>query len=106
MSESDRLPWPSGRAARLLFPTSRSDLRLSWHSERDCLVVSLWRNQECVGSAPLGPADSAEVASFIVSHLGSRASWGPRLVTTAPAERRWLRLRSWSDAVRGFLRSS
>jgi hypothetical protein len=106
MSGPNRAPWPSGPAARLLLPTPRSDLRISWHTERDCFVVSLWRNQECVGSAPLDPADSAEMASFIVIHLAGRTPWGPRLVTTAPGEQRGRRrLGFYRDAVRSFLRS-
>ncbi|MBA3372283.1 MAG: hypothetical protein H0T98_01965 [Euzebyaceae bacterium] len=101
------MPWSSPRAPRLLFLTPRSDLRLSWHSDRDRFIVSLWRDQECVASAPLAPADSAEVASFIVTHLAGRTSWGPRLVTAALPERRQRRhLRSWADALRRLVGSN
>jgi hypothetical protein len=72
-------PEPPTRTAappRLLLPTSRSDVRMSWHRERDTLVMSLWREGTCIASAPLDAAAAAEVAAFIVAHLGDRQA-GP-----------------------------
>jgi hypothetical protein len=74
--------------ARLLFPTARSDLRFSWHPERDQFVLSLWRGDVCVGSAPLSPQEAAELSSLVVSHLGDRALWGPALRRPAPGSGR------------------
>ena len=62
---------------RALFPTSRSDLRVTWHAEENQFVVSMWRGGECIGSAPLAPSEAARLAAHIDTALGDRqtASW-------------------------------
>lgn len=67
-------------APRLLFPTDRADLRVTWHQHDDLFVLSLWHDDACVGTAPLRPRDAAEVASFVVAQLGGRDRWAPRVV--------------------------
>jgi hypothetical protein len=79
---------------RLLFPTERADLRVSFRPEDDRFVLSLWHGDVCSGSAPLSARDAAEVASFLVTNLGERATWTPQVidrddpVTTAPPRAR------------------
>lgn len=76
----------SSPATRLLFPTDRADLRVSWHGDEDQFVLSLWHGDACVGTASLAARDAAEVASFLVTQLGERGSWTPRVVgPEAPA---------------------
>jgi hypothetical protein len=72
---------------RLLLPTDRADLRISWHPDGDVFILTLWHGDVCVGSAPLPPADAAEVASFLVGQLGCRrgAEQGPARDGTRPA---------------------
>jgi hypothetical protein len=73
------------RPPRLLLPTERADLRVSWHAEDDGFVLSLWHGDVCAGSAPLSPAEAAEVASFLVGHLGERTRWVPAVVPDVEA---------------------
>lgn len=77
---------PDGRhrgrvPGRLLLPTERADLRVTWHQEDDGFVLSLWHDDVCVGTAPLSARDGAELASFLVTRLGERGTWTPRVVT-------------------------
>lgn len=67
-------------APRLLHATERADLRVTWHEGDDMFVLSLWHGDACVGTAPLDARDAAEVASFVVSQLGERDRWAPRVV--------------------------
>jgi hypothetical protein len=68
------------RPPRLLLPTERADLRVSWHAEDDGFVLSLWHGDVCAGTAPLSPAEAAEMAAFLVGHLGERTRWVPGIV--------------------------
>jgi hypothetical protein len=67
-------PVVSSLPHRVLFPTGHSDLRVTWHEADGLLSVSLWRDDVCVASAPLSTRDAAELASFLVAHLGARAA--------------------------------
>src|SRR5687767_8290286 len=59
---------------RWLQPTPRSDVQVTWHDEDGHAVLSLWRDDRCVGSAPLTIAEAASLTSFLVAHLGERAA--------------------------------
>lgn len=60
---------------RELFVDSRgSALRASWHEEQGMVVVSLWHDDECVGTVRLDAADSTRLAQFLVGHLGGLAA--------------------------------
>ena len=63
---------PHRSVVRALFPTERSDMRVTWHADQDRFIVSLWRDGRCVGSAPLAPSEAARLAAHIVTELGSR----------------------------------
>jgi hypothetical protein len=69
---------------RLLLPTERSDMTLSWHPEVDGFALSLWHDDACAASATLTPPDAAALAGFLVTQLGRRTVWGPRLVVSEP----------------------
>ena len=58
---------------RWLQPTARSAVQVTWHNEDDRVILSLWRDDACVASAPLTIEQTASLASFLVSHLGERA---------------------------------
>jgi hypothetical protein len=59
---------------REFFPTSHSDLRVTWHPEADTLVLTLWSGGRCTGSAPLGAADAGRLTAFITCRLAERAT--------------------------------
>ena len=61
-------------ARRWLQPTSHSDLQVTWHDDDGHAVISLWRNDRCVASAPLTIEEAASLTSFLVAHLGERAA--------------------------------
>jgi len=44
-------------------------LRATWHLDQGFLNVSLWRNDVCVETFHLAPADAARLASFIAEGL-------------------------------------
>jgi hypothetical protein len=61
-------------APRRLFVDDRgTGFRVSWHDDRDVVVLSVWREDVCVGTVRLPLAEAAELASFLVAHLGARA---------------------------------
>jgi hypothetical protein len=59
---------------REFFPTSHSDLRITWHPEADTLVLTLWSGTRCTGSAPLSAADAGRLTAFIACRLAERAT--------------------------------
>jgi hypothetical protein len=44
-------------------------LRASWHAELGCVVVSLWRDDACVGTTRLTPAEAARLAGALAGGL-------------------------------------
>lgn len=85
-------PPRGSRPQRLLKPTPRADMVVTWHHDRDEFVLTLWHDQECVGSAPLSPSDAADLSSFLITQLGDRPAWLPQLTEgesarKAPARR-------------------
>ena len=59
---------------RQLFPTSHSDLRVTWHPEADTLVLTLWKDGRCTGSAPLTAAEAGRLLAFLARQLAERAT--------------------------------
>jgi len=51
-------------------------LRLSWHHERDVVVLSLWRQSLCCGSFRLAAADVPQLITALVQGLS--AQYGAR----------------------------
>ena len=46
-------------------------LRLSWHAEADVVVLSMWRENVCVGSFRLSVAEVPDFIAFLSRGLGS-----------------------------------
>ena len=62
---------PGGNPRRALFTDERgTGLRVTWHAERGLVVLSLWRDDVCVGTFRMPVADAARLATFLVDHLG------------------------------------
>ncbi|HVL99585.1 MAG TPA: hypothetical protein VM324_09875, partial [Egibacteraceae bacterium] len=68
---------------RALFVDERgAGMRVSWHAERGVVVLSLWRDDVCVGSFRLPVEEVSRLTTFLVGHLGdlaaaSQAGGGP-----------------------------
>jgi hypothetical protein len=61
---------PGGGPRRALFSDERgTGLRATWHPERDLAVLSLWRDDVCVGTFRLTRADAARLVAFLHDHL-------------------------------------
>jgi hypothetical protein len=61
---------PGGHRAVLRDSRSRSRaLRASWYHEAGLLVLSLWREDACVGTARLSAQEAAHLAEVIVAGL-------------------------------------
>jgi hypothetical protein len=68
-----RVVTSGGHRAVLSDCRSRSRaLRASWHHEAGLLVLSLWRDDACVGTARLSPQEAAHLAEVIVAGLAER----------------------------------
>jgi hypothetical protein len=48
-------------------------LRVSWHPEQGCMVLSTWRDAACVATARLTPADTARLIGVLAQGLASAA---------------------------------
>ena len=70
--------------SRVLFPTSHSDLRVTWHPEADTLVLTLWKDGRCTGSAPLTAAEAGRLLAFVARQLAARATAPVRRPPTLP----------------------
>ena len=60
-------------------PDARSGdraLRVSWHPELDCVVLSTWRGQGCVGTVRLTAADAARLIGVLAGGLAARPQPG------------------------------
>jgi hypothetical protein len=48
-------------------------LRVSWHTERGCVVLSTWKDGVCTGTVRLVPADAARLVSLLAHGLAGEA---------------------------------
>lgn len=67
-------------------------LRLTWHAERDQIVLSLWHDGTCAASFRLPVEDAPQVAGFLMAAIGDWATGVSR-----PAEA--ARPAGWTDAI-------
>ena len=49
-------------------------LRVSWHSELGCVVLSTWRGDACVGTLRLAPAEAARLVGTLAAGLAAAAT--------------------------------
>ena len=48
-------------------------LRASWHAEVGCVVLSMWRDDHCVGTTRLTPAEAARLVGSLAAGLAAAA---------------------------------
>ncbi|HWG92966.1 MAG TPA: hypothetical protein VNU66_01920 [Mycobacteriales bacterium] len=65
-------------------------LRVSWHAEQGCAVLSTWRDGRCTGTARLRPDEVARLVSALAHGLAEGASsagpaTGTVVLAAAPA---------------------
>lgn len=58
-------------------------LRVSWHTELGCVVLSTWRGDSCVGTVRLAPADAARLVSVLADGLAAAATDAPSVGSPA-----------------------
>ncbi len=60
-------------------------LRVSWHTELGCVVLSSWRGDVCIGTVRLAPTEAARLVDVLAEGLAGAASPGcaPGDVATA-----------------------
>lgn len=62
----------NGTRRRVLVPQALGSdefLRVTWHEDRDVMVFSHWRGDQCVAATPVKVADIGEVAELTVAAL-------------------------------------
>jgi len=62
-------PLPATGAIFLDARGAERALRVSWHSEKDLIVLSLWRDNVCTGSFRLGLAEAAQLMGVLQAGL-------------------------------------
>ena len=58
-------------------------LRVSWHPELGCVVLSAWRGDGCVSTVRLAPAEAARLVGHLVDGLAAAAATAPAAVDPA-----------------------
>jgi hypothetical protein len=58
-------------------------LRVSWHAEVGCVVLSLWREDTCVGTTRLTPAEAARLVGSLAAGLAAAADASAEAVESA-----------------------
>lgn len=61
-------------------------LRVSWHAEAGCVVLSTWRDAHCVATTRLAPADAARLIGVLAQGLASAADDGAGGISVARAD--------------------
>ena len=68
------------------FPDARSGeraMRVSWHAELGCVILSSWRDDACVSTVRLTTEDTAQLISVLAEGLAVAASAGTGTGSTA-----------------------
>jgi hypothetical protein len=78
---------PGGSPRRALFTDARgAGLRVTWHAEHDLVVLSLWRDDRCIGTFRMPLAEAGRLTAFLTDHL-AREQARPGDVTADSAAR-------------------
>jgi hypothetical protein len=84
-------------------------LRLTWHAERDQVVLSLWHNGTCAASFRMPVEEAPQVAGFLMAAIGDWATGVARPAETARPQP-WTDALGWArghlDRLRTYLRHS
>ena len=65
------VPVPAAATIHLDARGADRALRVSWHSEADLVVLSMWRDNVCVGSFRLAVDEVPGLIAFLSAGLGS-----------------------------------
>ena len=68
------------------FPDARDGeraMRVSWHLDRGCVVLSTWRDGHCVATTRLTPAEAAHLIQVLSEGLAAAATTA--MIDPAPA---------------------
>jgi hypothetical protein len=68
------------------FPDARPGdraLRVTWHLEMGCVVLSMWRDGGCVSTTRLSPDEAARLISVLADGLAAAAT-GDDMIESAP----------------------
>ena len=68
---ADTAPLPAAASIFLDARGADRGLRVSWHTEADLVVLSMWRENLCVGSFRLAIDEVPDLIAFLSSGLGS-----------------------------------
>lgn len=79
MDNLRRLP----RRQEVLVDERGVSLRLTWHAERDQVVLSIWHDGTCAASFRLPVEEAPQVAGFLMAALGDWTSGVARPAPTA-----------------------
>src|SRR5262245_6826970 len=80
MDNLRRLP----RRQEVLVDERGVSLRLTWHAERDQVVLSLWHGGTCAASFRLAAAEAPRLAGFLMAAMGDWAAGVARPVAGEP----------------------
>jgi hypothetical protein len=58
-------------------------LRVSWHAEVGAVVLSTWRDAQCVATTHLSPGDAARLISILAQGLAAAAESGADVLPEA-----------------------
>lgn len=58
-------------------------LRVSWHAEQGVVILSTWRDDSCVASVQLEPAEAARLIGVLADGLAAQVSEPLEQVETA-----------------------
>jgi hypothetical protein len=64
-------PVPAAASVFLDARGAERALRVSWHTEADLVVLSMWRENVCVGSFRLAIEEVPDLIGFLSAGLGS-----------------------------------
>lgn len=59
---------------RLVASDEPSVLQATWHSDAGVVVISLWRDETCIGTSRLAPDEAGRLAIFVTRGLAELAT--------------------------------